>query len=149
MAETRSLSQLANKAIDGLSPVRRAWTNQDIADLVNATAVEMFAAGEIDKPVSVSPSWVHYLRKGERNGQPIEVGSRTLKVFARALGVPYGYFADGPQYAQVDAELTKLIELKANTGAMSVAHRLANLPETEQAAVLQALERAELNAKNS
>jgi len=147
MTQRRSLSDLANEAIDALSPVQGGWTNQDIAELMNATAEKMFADGEIDKPVIASKTWVWQLRKGERGGQPIEVGSRTLMVFARAVGVPFGYFAGGEEYAEIEAELARLIALKANTGAMSVAHRVANLPDREREAVMQALAQAEEQAR--
>ena len=70
MAERHTLSDLANRVIEALKPVRGGWTNQDIADLMNATAKQMYAAGEIDKEVTVSHTWVWQLRKGERTASP-------------------------------------------------------------------------------
>ena len=119
------------------------WTDQDIADLMNETAEQMYADGELDKPVTVSRSWVGQLRRGVRNGQLTDVGSRSLMVFARTLGVPFGYFAGDPQAEKIGRELADLIALKADTRTMSVAYRLANLPDEKREEVLNALDRAE------
>ncbi|MBO0805845.1 MAG: helix-turn-helix transcriptional regulator [Nocardiopsaceae bacterium] len=92
-------------------PGRREYSNEEVA-----TAIAR------DQGVTISASYIWYLRTGQRDNPTF----RHLNALARFFGVPPAYFFDDDASAQVTAELALLTAMK-DAGVRDVALRAAGL----------------------
>jgi transcriptional regulator with XRE-family HTH domain len=92
-------------------PGRREYTNEEVA-----------AAVARDQGVTISASYIWYLRTGQRDNPTF----KHLNALARFFGVPPAYFFDEDTSARVEAELGLLTAMK-DTGVRDIALRAAGL----------------------
>lgn len=79
---------------------------------------------------TISPTYLMYLRKGQRTNPSLQ----HLEAIAGYFGVPTSYFLDQEATAKVTQEL-ELLALLRDAGVRSVAMRLADLSPEDLAAV--------------
>jgi transcriptional regulator with XRE-family HTH domain len=92
-------------------PARREFSNEEVA-----------AAITRDQDVTISASYIWYLRTGQRDNPTF----KHLNALARFFGVPPAYFFDEETSARVEAELGLLTAMKDN-GVRDIALRAAGL----------------------
>lgn len=92
-------------------PGRREYSNEEVA-----------AAIARDQRVTISASYIWYLRTGQRDNPTF----KHLNALARFFGVPPAYFFDDDTSAQVEAELALLAAMK-DAGVRDLALRAAGL----------------------
>jgi transcriptional regulator with XRE-family HTH domain len=90
---------------------RREYSNEDVA-----------AAIVCDQQVTISASYIWYLRTGQRDNPTF----KHLNALARFFGVPPAYFFDDETSAQVEAELGLLTAMR-DAGVRDVALRASGL----------------------
>jgi transcriptional regulator with XRE-family HTH domain len=96
-------------------PGRREYSNEEVS-----------AAVARDQGVTVSASYIWYLRTGQRDNPTF----KHLNALARFFGVPPAYFFDDDFSVRVEAELALLTAMK-DAGVRDVALRAAGLsPES-------------------
>lgn len=92
-------------------PGRREYGNEEVA-----------AAITRDQDVTISASYIWYLRTGQRDNPTF----KHLNALARFFGVPPAYFFDDDTGARVEAELAVLTAMK-DAGVRDIALRAAGL----------------------
>ena len=92
-------------------PDRREYSNEDVA-----------AAITRDQGVTISASYIWYLRTGQRDNPTF----KHLNALARFFGVPPAYFFDEETSVRVEAELGLLTAMR-DTGVRDIALRAAGL----------------------
>lgn len=92
-------------------PGRREYSNEDVA-----------AAVAHDQGVTISASYIWYLRTGQRDNPTF----KHLNALARFFGVPPAYFFDDDTSARVDAELALLTAMQ-DAGVRDLALRASGL----------------------
>jgi transcriptional regulator with XRE-family HTH domain len=92
-------------------PNRREYSNEEVS-----------AAIARDQGVSVSASYLWYLRTGQRDNPTF----KHINALARFFGVPPAYFFDDATTAQVEAELALLAAVQ-DAGVRDVALRASGL----------------------
>lgn len=96
---------------------------------------------------TISPTYLMYLRKGQRTNPSLQ----HLEAIAGYFGVPTSYFLDQEATARVTQELELLAALR-DAGVRSVAMRLADLSPEDLAAVagiVEELRRGETKAEDA
>lgn len=94
-------------------PGRREYGNEEVA-----------AAIARDQDVTISASYIWYLRTGQRDNPTF----KHLNALAKFFGVPPAYFFDEETGARVEAELALLAAMK-DAGVRGVALRAAGLSD--------------------
>jgi transcriptional regulator with XRE-family HTH domain len=106
-------------------PGRREYGNEEVA-----------AAIARDQGVTISASYIWYLRTGQRDNPTF----RHLNALARFFGVPPAYFFDDDTGAKVEAELALLAAMK-DAGVRDVALRAAGLSPRSLGAINDVINR--------
>lgn len=111
-SDQRSLADKLNYLFRTVrSSGKREYTNEEVATTISSTG-----------DVSISASYVWYLRTGQRDNPTF----KHLNALAGFFGVPPAYFFDEDTNARVEADLALLTAMK-DTGVRDVALRASGL----------------------
>jgi transcriptional regulator with XRE-family HTH domain len=100
---------------------------------------DAFTNGEVAASTRLSPSYIGYLRTGERDNPTIQ----SLEALARFFGVPVAYFYDDEAARRIEQQLSQLQGMAAlqqalqRDGVQQLATRMGDLSDGGIAAITQ------------
>jgi transcriptional regulator with XRE-family HTH domain len=125
-ASTRALAERLDHLFRTVrSPTGREYRHEEVAKAIAES-----------QAVSISPSYIWYLRTGQRDNPTF----RHLSALARFFGVPPAYFFDDGVARQIEAELA-LVAAMRDVGVRTVAMRAEGLSPESLRAVTSMIDR--------
>jgi transcriptional regulator with XRE-family HTH domain len=104
---------------------RREYSNEDVAEAITR-----------DQGVTISASYIWYLRTGQRDNPTL----KHLTALATFFGVPAAYFFDDAVREQVEGEIALVTALK-DTGVRDVAMRASGLSDKSLDTIAEVINR--------